>query len=152
MMMSELQSLGVEIEKREKITSSTAISGMELSGSVTTKLVLVLPTASPLAVTFSKEGFGRKLTKLFKKEIQTGDAAFDGAIYISTDSPEATKQFLTSQDARAAIDFCVQAAGPVEIDSDRVTLEVPGHEDDIPPQVVAIVRAVIAVTSHTTTS
>lgn len=150
--MSELQALGVVVEKREKITNSTSVSGMELSGSVTTKLVLVLPSASPLAVTFSKEGFGRKLTKLFKKEIQTGDAAFDSAIYISTDSFEATKQFLTSADLRAAIDFCVQAAGPVEIDSNRITLEVPGHDDDVPPQVVTIARAVIAITSHTTAS
>jgi hypothetical protein len=148
--MSDLQSLGVTIEKREKITNSTAISGLELGGSVTTKLVLVLPTASPLEVTFSKEGLGRKLTKLFKKEIQTGDAAFDSAIYIATDSPEATQQFLTSSELRAAIDFCVQAAGPVEIDSNRVTLEVPGHDDDVPPQVVTIVQAVLAVTSHTT--
>ena len=67
--MSELESLGVQVAKREKITSSTSIQGMELSSNATTKLTLALPNATPLKLSLSKEGFGRKLTKLFKKEL-----------------------------------------------------------------------------------
>lgn len=141
--MSELESLGVKIEKREKITSSTSINGMELSGSSSTKLVLALPNATPLKLSLSKEGFGRKLTKLFKKEMQTGDQAFDDAIYIATDTPDQAKHFLSSDTVRAAVQFCVTAAGPVEIDSNTVTLEIPGHDDGVPPEVVTIVRALL---------
>jgi len=141
--MSELESLNVQIAKREKITSSTSINGMELSGSSTTKLTLVLPNATPLKLSLSKEGFGRKLTKLFKKELQTGDKPFDDAIYIATDTPDQAKQFLSSELVRQAIQFCVQAAGPVEIDTNTVIVEVPGSDDGVPPEVVTIVRALL---------
>lgn len=142
--MSELESLNVQVAKREKITSSTSVQGMELSSSSTTKLTLILPNATPLKLSLSKEGFGRKLTKLFKKELQTGDKPFDDAIYIATDTPDQATHFLSSEPVRQAILFCVQAAGPVEIEGNTVVLEIPAHDDSVPPEVVTIVRALLA--------
>jgi hypothetical protein len=142
--MSELESLGVQIAKREKLTSSTSINGMELSSSTTTKLVLALPKEVPLKLSLSKEGFGRKLVKLFKKELQTGDKTFDDAIFIATETSDAAATFLSSDDVRQAIYFCVAGAGPVEIDANMVTLEVPGDDDSVPREVITIVRALLA--------
>jgi hypothetical protein len=69
---------------------------MQLSEKETTEVTLTLPRATAVAATFSKEGIGKKLVKIFKKELQTGDQAFDDAIYISTDTPELTKALLSS--------------------------------------------------------
>ncbi len=48
-----------------------------------------------------------KLTKLFKKELQTGDAEFDKLVYITTDTPNETAAFLQSPEIRAAIALAI---------------------------------------------
>jgi hypothetical protein len=141
--MSELKSLGVIVERSFQ-TSSTSINGIEVSGKESTKLTLTLPRAVEIKATFSKEGLGRKLVKLFKKELQTGDKEFDDAIYISTDTPEATKALLASADVRRAIAACVTSGGPVEIEAEMVTAELPGrHEEGDDADTLVLIRALI---------
>jgi hypothetical protein len=141
-MMSELEMMGVAIT-RKFLSSSTSVNGIEMSSSETTKLTLTLPRATPIQATFSKEGLGRKLLKIFKKELQTGDATFDAAIFISTDTPDATKAFLEAEDVRGAIATCVCAAGPVEIESTSLTLEVPGREEGEPAEAIVLARGLL---------
>jgi hypothetical protein len=141
--MSELKSLGVNVERSFQ-TSSTSINGIQVGGNETTKLTLTLPRAVEIKATFSKEGLGRKLVKLFKKELQTGDKAFDDAIYISTDTPEATKALLESADVRGAIMTCVTTGGPLEIEGAMVTTELPGrHEDGDDTDTLVLIRALL---------
>lgn len=142
--MADLESLGVTVAKREKITSSTSINGMELSGSMTTKLTLALPRDTPLKLTLSNESFARKLTKLFKKELQTGDKQFDDAIYIATETPDEAKSFLSHDDVRLAVFTVIAFGGPIEIDTNTVTVEIPSHDDTVPPEVVTIVKSILA--------
>jgi len=141
--MSELKSLGVIVERSFE-TSSTSLNDIEMSSKETTKLTLTLPRTVEIKATFSKEGLGRKLVKLFKKELQTGDKEFDDAVYISTDTPEATKALLESADVRRAIAACVTSGGPVEIEGKVVTAELPGHHEETEDaDTLVLIRALI---------
>lgn len=125
-------------------TTSTQINGMELSANETTEVTLTLPRATSVAATFSKEGIGKKLVKLFKKELQTGDKAFDDAIYISTDTPEPTKALLSSDGVRELIALHVGTGGPIEIQGTTVKVVLAGRQDVEDPAVVALARALLA--------
>jgi hypothetical protein len=141
--MSELASMGVEM-KLSFQTSSTEINGMQLSEKETTEVTLTLPRATAVAATFSKEGIGKKLVKIFKKEMQTGDQAFDDAIYISTDTPEPTKALLSSEVVRELISLHVGTAGPIEIQGTSVKVVLAGRQDVEDAAVVTLARAVLA--------
>lgn len=141
--MSELVSMGVEM-KLAFVTSSTEVSGMQLSEKETTEVTLTLPRATAVAATFSKEGIGKKLVKIFKKEMQTGDKAFDDAIYISTDTPEPTKALLSSETVREAIALHVGTAGPIEIQGTTIKLVLAGRQDQEDPAAVTLARAALA--------
>jgi len=141
--MGQLEDHGIAVKRSFK-SSSTSIGGMEVSAKETTELSLLLPRPSPLKARFGKEGMLNKLGKLFKKELQTGDAGFDKAIYISTDTPDETRAFLANDEVRAAIQLSVETGGPITVDGAAVTIELMGrHEDGDDPQVVTIVRALL---------
>lgn len=141
--MSELAKMGVTMELAFQ-TSSTSINGMQLSENETTEVTLTLPRVTQVAATFSKEGIGKKLVKLFKKELQTGDQAFDDAIYISTDSPELTKALLSSETIRALIALHVGTGGPIEIHGATVKVVLAGRQDIEDPAVVDLARALLS--------
>lgn len=141
--MSELVTMGVEMKLAFQ-TSSTEINGMQLSEKETTEVTLTLPRATAVAATFSKEGIGKKLVKIFKKEMQTGDKAFDDAIYISTDTPEPTKALLSSETVRELIALHVGTAGPIEIQGTSVKVVLAGRQDVEDQAVVTLARAVLA--------
>lgn len=141
--MSELVAMGVGMKLAFQ-TSSTEISGMQLSEKETTEVTLTLPRATAVAATFSQEGIGKKLVKIFKKEMQTGDQAFDDAIYISTDTPEPTKALLSSDSVREVISVNVGTGGPIEIHGTTVKMVLAGRQDQVDPGVVTIARAVLA--------
>jgi hypothetical protein len=140
--MSQLEALGVHVTRTYK-SSSTSVSGMELASSETTEFGLVLPKPSEVKAHFTKEGLGKKIAKLFKKELQTGDAAFDAAVFIATDTPDETAKLLASEDVRNAIALTIQTAGPIDIDHDTVRMEVAGRQDGDDAAVLALVRALI---------
>ncbi len=125
-------------------TSSTEINGLQLSEKETTEVTLTLPRATAVAATFSQEGIGKKLVKLFKKELQTGDKPFDDAIYISTDTPEPTKALLSSDSVREVISLNVSTGGPIEIHGTTVKVILAGRQETEDPSVVTLARAVLA--------
>ncbi len=141
--MSELGKLGIKVA-REHQTSSTSVSGLELSATEVTKLTLTLPRASKLKAGFVPESTGKKLIKIFKRELQTGDEHFDSEIYITTDTPDETKAFLDDEDVRNAIGFCVTTGGQLQIEGTTLSVHVTGNEEGEPTEVLTIARAVIA--------
>lgn len=76
-----------------------------------------LPFDLGLRAHFSTEDWFRRLQKkLFTRELQTGDAAFDQAIYIQTETPEELATALDRPGLRAALMHAVQSIGqPVEL-------------------------------------
>ena len=134
--MATLAQLGITTQRQ--FLSDSAFSGALKK---TTKLTLTLPKASPLKAEFIPEGLTKKLSKLFTTELQTGAPSFDTAIYITTDTPQATASFLESDDVRALVARLV-ANGPLSIVENTVTAVVPHHdhgEDDNVTQLVAAV-------------
>ncbi|MFT3693858.1 MAG: hypothetical protein QM831_12005 [Kofleriaceae bacterium] len=142
--MSELGTLGIQV-KRSHQTNSTNINGMELSSKESTQLTLTLPKPAKVKATFSTESVGKKLVKIFKKELQTGDPHFDDEIYISTDTPDETKAFL-DDDVRSAVGVLVTTGGPIHIEGTQVTITLAGKIEDgeDPHEVLVIAKAVLA--------
>lgn len=127
--MKTLEQLGVTT-KRAFITesSSSNLGGLELSTSTKerTKLTLTLPQPAPINATFQTEGLGQKISKIWKSELQSGDPAFDDAVYITTETPEATAHMLQSSAVRTLLRGLLEE-GPVSISGNIVTLTVAGH-------------------------
>ncbi len=123
--------------------SSTSVNGMEVSSSETTEAVIQLPRAAAIRATFSKEGVGRKILKLFTRELQTGDGGFDDAVYISTETSDETAAWLGSQRIRDFIADCVTTAGPITIDGSVVTVHLQGTVHDEPPELVEFVGSLL---------
>ena len=138
---ANLESMGITVQ-RSFTAGSADTSGITTSES--TQLAFTLPKPSSLLATFSKEGLGKKLTKLFKKELQTGDSAFDVTVYVSTDTPEATARFLESKVVRSIVTRIVGSGGSVEVDGAFVKLELTGHHESDDDDTVTLVRALIA--------
>ena len=116
---------------------------VDLSSSEKTRIEMVLPRPSPVRATFRKESWGDAVVKIFKKEIQTGDKAFDDLVYIATDTPEATRAFLASDDVRKKLELCVETGGSLEVNGTRVVAYVTGHDTKDDPALVDIVWALL---------
>ncbi|MBI5534407.1 MAG: hypothetical protein HY898_16910 [Deltaproteobacteria bacterium] len=144
--MTSFADLGVQVQRSFVTNRSSLNAGglnVSLSNEQTTKYVLTLPRPSPIRASFRKESWGDALVKIFKKEIQTGDAEFDKLIYISTDTTEETTAFLRSPELRNALALAVDTGGPVEIDAARVTAYSIGHDNKDDPTLVRIVAALL---------
>lgn len=145
--MRTLLDLGVTVQ-RSLITneSSVTIGGTAVSqtNDKLTKLSMTLPKASPVRASFRKESWGDAIVKVFKKELQTGDAEFDKLVYITTDTPNETAAFLQSPEIRAAIALAIDTGGPIEIDGTHVVAHSIGHDQGDDPTVVKIVEALLA--------
>ena len=141
-MGQQLESLGVKVTRVFK-SSTTSMYGVELSSGETTEFTLVLPRATSIKAHFTKEGLGKKIAKLFKKELQTGDAAFDAEVFVVTDTPETTAQLLAADDVRASIALTIQTAGPVDIDGATVKIEVQGRQDGDDAAVTTLAKALL---------
>ncbi len=124
-------------------SSSTNLNGVQVSSNESTEFRIGLPRVPAVQAVFSKEGLGKKLVKLFKQELQTGDQAFDQAVYISTDTLEATQAMLGDASLRALIAELVAIGGPVSVEGQTLTLTIPGHSADEPPEAEALVRALL---------
>lgn len=115
--MSDLASLGVTVER----------GPADEAGVV--ELRYTLPKSTGVEATFSFEGLTERLVKIFKKEIQTGDALFDEHVHVKTDTEDATEKLLQSSELRTIIEGIVSEGGAVEIDGARVKIELKGADD-----------------------
>ena len=139
-----LAAMGVQARKIAQ-TGAAMAAGSLVANTEVTRYEMRLPVSTRIRAAFRKESWGDAVVKVFKKELQTGDAAFDKLVYISTDTPERTLAFLTPA-IREAITFTLETGGCLEIDDETVVavsggLDSPGAEDD--RTVVKIVRALL---------
>jgi hypothetical protein len=124
-----LEELGVKT-RRSFITESTSseLEDFEISATTkkTTQLTMTLPSPAPIAASFSTESLAHKIVKIWKSEVQTGDAEFDEAVYISTETPEATAHMLQSEELRTLLRGLLRH-GPITVSGTTVTLTIEGH-------------------------
>jgi hypothetical protein len=137
--MTTFSSLGIDV-KKATITETVTIMGASSSKRFV-ELTLALPAAPRVQATFTREGIVTTLKKLFSKELQSGDKAFDDVVYISTDTPAETAALLANASVRATIRRAVVEGGSIQIVKDVVTVKMQGITDD-EPDVVDLVRAV----------
>jgi hypothetical protein len=122
--MSDLAALGISVQRRFLSAAGETTEGTaEL-----TELSFTLPKPLPIRATFGREGLADKLLKIFKKEIQTGEALFDEAVRIKTDTVEATTALLESADIRAVVERVIVNGGSIEIDGAHVKLRIAGAQ------------------------
>lgn len=140
--VSTIEALGAQV-RRSFVSNSFAAGGVQVSSSQLTRLEIILPRPTPIQASFRKESWGDAIVKVFKKELQTGDAEFDKLVYISTDTPEKTAAFLTAE-LRSAIGLTVDTGGSVEIDGAKVIAHSVGHSDEDDASILQIVRALLA--------
>jgi len=143
-----LAGMGVQVQK--VVQTATISSGaVDLSRNEVTRYQMRLPVSPQLKASFRKESWGDALVKVFKKELQTGDAEFDKLVYVSTDTPERTSAFLTPE-MRQAIAFTIDMGGTLEIDNELVVAvsggsDAPGEDDRT---VLIMVRGLLAFASQ----
>jgi hypothetical protein len=109
--MANLAALGVKVE-RDK-----AAGGV-------TEVRYILPKSTKVEATFAYEGLTERMVKIFKKEVQTGDALFDEHVHIKTETPDETSALLDSIELRAIVEGIVSEGGAVEIDGANVRVQL----------------------------
>lgn len=100
---------------------------------------VTLPHRARLAASFSRERAHHRLVKLLRHELQSGDDAFDAAVYISTDTPAVTTELLDKPRARQIIQRLTSTGGFVSVENDTLVIvqiapsraEAHLHGDDI---------------------
>lgn len=130
-----LEARGASFKRRRSSqTNSMNLGGATVASStVYTGLhTWTLPSDSGVRAGFAKEGLKSTVIKLFKEELQTGDAEFDDAVYITTDTEAATAAFLAHEDVRAVITDILMTGGSLSVDGETVTI---GAVDDIDDEV-----------------
>lgn len=137
--MSELDSI-TESVNRSTHTNTVRLNNVVVSQKTTTQYMIRLKAPSPYRFTLKGEGVVEKVVKLFKKELQTGDADFDAKVYISTDSPDETARFLSDENNRLLALGFVRVA-PVEVDGAVVQLEVEGSTNEDSRELVLLIKA-----------
>lgn len=104
--------------------------------------VITLARATGVQATFGPEGLTTRFGKLFRKEIQTGDALFDEHVHVATETEDETTKFLESRDVRTVIERVVSDGGAVAIEDDKVTFELPDGVTLEQSLIAALVEAV----------
>jgi len=132
--------MGVQVHKVVQ-TGTISTGGVDLSRNEVTRYQMRLRVSPQLKASFRKESWGDALVKVFKKELQTGDAEFDKLVYISTDTPERTSAFLTPE-MRQAIAFAVDMRSIV-----TATPCSPRSFDSVVGAAVALAVALAVVTT-----
>ncbi|MDB4955734.1 MAG: hypothetical protein JWO36_3303 [Myxococcales bacterium] len=124
--MFDLAGLGVTRKRRFLSSSGDEVTA---DSAERTEHAYTLPKSTEIQATFSREGLGNKLRKIFKREVQTGDGLFDEAVNIKTDTAETTAALLESRDLRAVIERLIANGGALEIDGAIVKVDLPGRQE-----------------------
>lgn len=124
--MGDLAALGITVQRKYLSESGEEVDAAKAEA---VEVGFTLPRSTEVEASFSFEGFTEKLVKMFKKEVQTGDALFDQHVHIKSDTPETTAKLLESQELRAIIEGIVTEGGAVEVDGAFVKIELKGQKD-----------------------
>lgn len=111
-------------------SSSLSVNGEDVVNKVTgygVSLTWTLPDKAPLQAVFGKEKTHHKVIKVFKREMQTGDKAFDDIVYVETSTKPQTAKFLENPASRASILATVQAGGSISIKENEVIYDTTGE-------------------------
>lgn len=103
------------------LSSQSSVGGVTVSDRTGVREVWTLPVAPSVQGTFGAEGFVTKLKKVFSRELQVRDAAFDDKVYIQTTTPDATRVWLASAEVREALIAVTRGDEPFEIEGNTVT-------------------------------
>ncbi|UJR83525.1 hypothetical protein [Sandaracinus amylolyticus] len=133
----ELRARGLTY-RREQLSESVTVMGATTQRSGYREK-WTLPAAPALQASFTTEGLGAKLGKLFTSELQTGDASFDPVVYVRTTTNDATAAFLADDSVRALVAANVRSAGSFVIRGNEVECTVWSSvvDDDQPEDVGA---------------
>lgn len=94
---------------------------------------LVLAKVTPVRARFVKQGWAELAKKLFVKEVEVGEKAFDDAVYIATDTEDAVRTLLGAARVRAALVALAAKDCIVDIGREELTITHPdayGEPDD----------------------
>lgn len=141
--LSRLQESGCQHSRSTfSNTRSFNLSGIEIpiSDKEGVTYAWTLPATSDLKVAFAKEGVGKKLIKLFTRELQTGDVSFDDLVYISTKDQARVATLLADDDVRATILDVVSRGGAISLDGDRVEFMIVEGDDPMEQQELQMCR------------
>lgn len=109
---------------------------------------LELPRPSPCVMRLVPERGGHKLVKLFKKELQVGDKAFDDAVYIADEHREATTDLLGREGVREAILVLLhEQFARLEFQAERLRFQAR-HRGAFDPQALGMMTAMVALGRH----
>lgn len=92
------------------------------------------PQALAVQASFATERNFHQVVKWFKKELQTGDAAFDERVYVQTSTPEATGALLGREEVRHLIGSIVERGGTVKIAGGTLEVEALWPEEEPGPR------------------
>jgi hypothetical protein len=136
---SELQRLGVTATFKYRRTPLNN-NGNPVDGG-TGELVLELPRALPVTAKFSARGITARVVELVTHRIESGDAAFDDAIHVSSSTREETTALLGNAELRRLLAADVTAGRPWEIDGAKAVLRFPGYTPDPGTRAIAVLEA-----------
>ncbi len=100
---------------------------------------LILPSDSRVRVSFQAEGTSHRMMKLFTGELQVGDSGFDDAVFITTDTKDATTKLLDADAFRGAILQVIKRKGHVRING--VDVVIAGGNAQLNATITAYVLA-----------
>ena len=138
--MADLAELGVTSQQRF-LTKGGDPADAETAE--LTELTYTLPKSTEVEATFSRESLKTTLLKVFKREIQTGDALFDEAVNIKTDTADAAAKLLESTEIRASIESLVVNGGALELAGATARFELPGKHVATEELATNVVRALV---------
>jgi hypothetical protein len=127
----ELTARGATVA-RQTLRERTEVMGVvsESSG-YSERWTLTAPSA--IRARFTREGLGTRVGKLFSKELETGDRAFDELVYIRTDTADSTRAFLADDSVRALVRDVVASGGSLSIAGTTVEGSVYVPSDQTAP-------------------
>lgn len=145
--MTTLADLGVRVEPVKQSSSSLTLTiggiRVPLSSGATSRLLLTLPKDCEMRASFRRESWGDAVVKIFKKELQTGDAEFDKLVYITTDTPERTKAWLESADVRLALGLTIETGSSVDIAGTQLVVQGTGQDSANDVSIVKLVASLL---------
>lgn len=148
MTFEALTAAGATFKKSEHSSSSSVNLGpipISQSHKETVVFEWNLPAAASFRARFSKEGAGKKLVKLFKHEMQTGNVDFDASVYIETPDEAATRSLLENDAIRTKILDVVSAGGSIDIAGERVRYEIVDATSKDEEAMCDVIAAIMAV-------
>jgi len=100
----------------------------------------------PIRAKMAPQGLIEGVKKVFAKEVEAGDPAFDDAVYITTDTPDEVAALIAHPRAREALRILVEKGCVVDIARGAIDVtqrEAEGPSEDEHAEILALVAYVL---------